>query len=203
MVRVRRKLSGFVLPYLADGLIGCEAFERREATTEIASGDKVCEVLLKLVVGIIMVALDGCFLDRPVHPLYLSIDPRVFHLSQSMLDAVLVTYAVKNMVKGVFVVGVVDAVHGHLCVVTRLRLDARLFVPPASRRARARGRPRRTGQRLPALARRLADPTTPWSTRAFTDWYGHGERHFEIGTACAVLSHPGWPIVPLALAYPA
>jgi hypothetical protein len=38
-----------------------------------------------------------------------------------------------------------DAVRRHVCMISRLRLDARLFAPAASRRLQAVGRPRRTG----------------------------------------------------------
>src|ERR671913_423861 len=45
------------------------------------------------------------------------------------------------------------AVRRHLAVVTRLRLDARLFAPPPPRTPRTIGRPRLVGERLPTLAR--------------------------------------------------
>ena len=98
---------------------------------------------------------------------------------------------------GFSAIDLLDAVRGHVCVVTRLRLDARLFVPAPPRRSGTRGRPRRTGERLPTLAQRLANPETPWSTHIVTDWYGQGERRVELATGCAVWSHPGRPIVPL------
>ena len=60
---------------------------------------------------------------------------------------------------GFSAIDLLDAVRAHVCVVTRLRLDARLFAPSAPRRSGTRGRPRRTGERLPTLAQRLADPT--------------------------------------------
>ena len=98
---------------------------------------------------------------------------------------------------GFSAIDLLDAVRGHVCVVTRLRLDARLFVPAPPRRSGTRGRPRRTGERLPTLAQRLADPATSWSTHIVTDWYGQGERRVELATGCAVWSHPGRPLVPL------
>src|ERR671917_1067192 len=49
------------------------------------------------------------------------------------------------------------AVRRHVVVVTRLRLDARLFEPPPARTPRTIGRPRLVGERLPTLARRLGD----------------------------------------------
>ena len=45
----------------------------------------------------------------------------------------------------------------HLCVVTRLRLDARLFAPPPPRDAAHDRAPPVDGARLPTLAQRLAD----------------------------------------------
>ena len=54
------------------------------------------------------------------------------------------------------VIELLAAVRHRLTMVTRLRLDARLFDPP--RRPGARGRRRVTGQRQPTLVQRLADP---------------------------------------------
>ena len=44
-----------------------------------------------------------------------------------------------------------DAVRRHICMISRLRLDARLFAPAAPRHPHAVGRPRCTGERLPTL----------------------------------------------------
>ncbi len=48
-------------------------------------------------------------------------------------------------------------------IVTRLRLDARLFAPPPPRVPQQTGRSRLVGTRLPTLAARLDDPTTIWT----------------------------------------
>jgi hypothetical protein len=53
------------------------------------------------------------------------------------------------------VVELLDAVRRRVVVVTRLRLDARLFAPPPPRTPRTIGRPRVVGARLPTLAQRL------------------------------------------------
>src|SRR5512134_2439803 len=58
----------------------------------------------------------------------------------------------------------IAAVRQHVCLVTRLRLDANLFAPAPARRAGQRGRLRRKGARLPKLAAVLADPKTVWSS---------------------------------------
>lgn len=83
------------------------------------------------------------------------------------------------------------AVRHHVCVITRLRLDARLFEPPAPRRHGTIGRPRILGERLPTLAQRLADPKTPWQRLQVGGWYGGGERLVEIISGTAIWHHPG------------
>jgi hypothetical protein len=65
-----------------------------------------------------------------------------------------------------------DAVRRHLTVITRLRLDARLFDPPPVRQPGQRGRPRVAGARQPTLAQRLTDPATRWRRVTVTSWYG-------------------------------
>lgn len=95
------------------------------------------------------------------------------------------------------VIDLLEAVRSRVCMVTRLRLDARLFTPALPRAAGTIGRPRRTGGRPPTLAQRLADPVTPWQPHTVVDWYGAGERCVELATGCAVWSHPGRPVVPV------
>jgi hypothetical protein len=89
------------------------------------------------------------------------------------------------------------AVRHRVCVVTRLRTDARLFDPAPPRRPGTIGRPRVIGQRQPTLARRLADPRTPWQATAVAGWYGGKDRRVEIATGTAMWHHPGLPVVPL------
>ncbi len=84
--------------------------------------------------------------------------------------------------------------------ITRLRLDAALFLPAPPRRKGQNGRPRKRGQRLPTLAHRLDDAATVWHTLTIPGWYhtakgspqrrpgGHGtsqERQVEIATGTA------------------
>ena len=89
------------------------------------------------------------------------------------------------------------AVRRRVCVVARLRLDARLFDPPPPRTSRTIGRPRVVGHRQPSLARRLADPSTPWRTVIVPGWYGGGDRAVEVASGTAAWHHPGLPVVPL------
>src|SRR5215217_2497270 len=89
------------------------------------------------------------------------------------------------------------AVRRRMIVVTRLRLDARLFAPPPPRTPRTIGRPRLVGDRLPTLAQRLGDPRTLWRRLVVGGWYGGGDRVVEACSGTALRHHPGMPVVPL------
>jgi DDE superfamily endonuclease len=95
------------------------------------------------------------------------------------------------------VLELLDAARRRVCVVTRLRLDARLFAPPPPRTPRTVGRPRVVGERLPTLARRLDDSRTHWRRLVVAGWYGGGERRVEACSGTALWHHPGLPVVPL------
>ena len=85
---------------------------------------------------------------------------------------------------------------GVTCV-TRLRLDAALYTPASPRQPKTLGRPRTKGERLPTLAKVLADQTTAWQRVVVPDWYGEGERVVEICSDTAVWRHAGLPVVPI------
>ena len=81
--------------------------------------------------------------------------------------------------------------------VTRLRLDARLFLPAPPRRPGTNGRPRLKGERLPLLSAALTDATTVWQRVTVAGWYGEGPRDIDLASGTAVWHHPGMPLVPL------
>jgi DDE superfamily endonuclease len=83
-----------------------------------------------------------------------------------------------------------NSVRRRVCMITRLRLDARLFNPPPRRRRGRMGRPRVVGRRQPTLATRLASRTTCWRRYKVTGWYGRSERLVEIVSNTAVWYHP-------------
>jgi hypothetical protein len=89
------------------------------------------------------------------------------------------------------VIELLAAVRHRLTMITRLRLDARLFDPPPPRRPGARGRRRVTGRRQPTLVQRLADPASRWGRVTVSQWYGDGRRELDILTGTAVWDHPG------------
>jgi hypothetical protein len=82
-------------------------------------------------------------------------------------------------------------------MVTRLRLDAGLYEPPPERKPGTLGRPRKKGDRLPTLQKRLTDPQTEWKRRTVSRWYGEGEREIEMASGTAVWYHTGQPVVPI------
>jgi hypothetical protein len=84
-----------------------------------------------------------------------------------------------------------------ITVVTRLRLDARLFAPAPPRRAGQRGRPAVVGQRLPGLAQRTTAATTVWTACTVAHWDHRGERTVEVASDTAVWYHGGLPPVPI------
>jgi DDE superfamily endonuclease len=83
------------------------------------------------------------------------------------------------------------AVRQQLTVITRLRLDARLFDPPPPRHPGQRGRPRVSGARQPTLAQRLTSPTTRWRRVTIAHWYGGQDRRLAITSGTALWYHPG------------
>jgi len=84
-----------------------------------------------------------------------------------------------------------------IAIVTRLRLDAALYDPAPPRQPGQQGRPRKKGQRLPALTARVGDPATAWALITVASWYGEGPRVVEIASDTAVWYHSGLPPVPI------
>src|SRR5919107_600136 len=79
----------------------------------------------------------------------------------------------------------------HLCLISRLRLDAGLYAPAPPRMPGTRGRPRVKGARQPSLKERLANPTTRWHRVSLNGWYGRTEQRLHIASGTALWHHPG------------
>ena len=90
-----------------------------------------------------------------------------------------------------------DALRRHLCVITRLRLDAALYEPAPERLPGQKGRPRTKGARLPKLETVLEDSRTRWEKVTAKQWYGEGERELEINSGTCVWKSNGKPAVPI------
>ena len=92
-----------------------ESPEGLQAATVIVGIDEVVEVGCQLGMAVVMVAFDGRFLDRSIHPFDLTVGPGMLDLGQPVLDVMLVADPVEDVVEGVFVVrhvGELDAVVG-------------------------------------------------------------------------------------------
>jgi len=90
-------------------------------------------------------------------------------------------------------IDLIAALHRHVCLITRLRIDASLFAPAPPRRAGQLGRPRVKGKRLPTFKAVLADPKTVWVPITVTEWYGGKPRKLEIVSDTAVWYNSGLP----------
>jgi len=90
-----------------------------------------------------------------------------------------------------------NAGRARVTVVTRLRLDARLFAPPPPRRPQQKGRPPLVGGRLPNLSCHVEDPRAVWTPLAVSHWYSEQDRPVEILTQTAIWYSTGFPPVPI------
>src|ERR1035438_3938079 len=88
------------------------------------------------------------------------------------------------------------AVGKHVCVVTRLRLDANLFDFPPTKR-KGRGRPPIKGKPHKKLSALLKDRKVSWKRCRISLWYGRTNRLVEIATGTAIWYHSGLPPVPI------
>jgi hypothetical protein len=91
----------------------------------------------------------------------------------------------------------IAAVRHHVCLITRLRLDASLFEPAPERQPNKPGRPALKGKRRPKLSAVLADPTTVWTQITLMDWYGGQTRALEYVSNTAVWYSSGHPPAPI------
>lgn len=90
------------------------------------------------------------------------------------------------------------ALAGRATLISRLRLDASLYAPPAERHARTQGRPAQKGRALPKLSALLAHPETRWQRITAPIWYG-GQigKPLEIASGVALWYRRGTPPRPI------
>lgn len=86
LVRVCDELARVIWPCFADGFVGREAAERLQPTSEVVGGDEVGEMLAKQIMRLVIVALDGRFLDGAVHAFDLAVGTWVARFGQPMFD---------------------------------------------------------------------------------------------------------------------
>ena len=107
----------FLLPTCTDELEGREALEGLQAFGEVVGYQERVQVFFELLMGLVMIALNGGLLERAVHPLDLSIPirPGMVRLGEAVINAVLSAHAVEDMDTRELVllaVGELDAVIG-------------------------------------------------------------------------------------------
>ena len=81
-------------------------------------------------------------------------------------------------------------------LVAHLRLDARLYAPPAAPVSGKRGPKAKKGARLPSLAERLVDPATQWRWVTIP-WYGSEKKTVQITSGTGLWHRSGGLPVPL------
>lgn len=72
-------------------------------------------MLLEMLMGLVVIPFHSCILERSVHPLYLTIRPRMVGSRQPMFDAVLMAHSVEDVRKRelvFFTVGELNTVVG-------------------------------------------------------------------------------------------
>ena len=86
-----------------------------------------------------------------------------------------------------------DAVKSKVCMITPLRLDARLFDPPSINPPGKRGPKPRIGARQLTLAQRLTHPQNQWRKIEIPKWYGHTKKSMLVSTGIAVWYKSSFP----------
>src|SRR5271170_6205310 len=89
------------------------------------------------------------------------------------------------------------AVRGHVCMITRLRLDANLFRPAPKRRPGQRGRSPLKGRALPKLSAVLKNKKTIWTSVVVSQWYNARQRRLLVATGTALWYRAGIAPVPI------
>lgn len=97
MDRVEIESLWFGCPDFADVFVGGEALEGPEPLGKVVGYYEVAEMTPKLVMGLVVEALNRGFLDGPVHPFDLAIGPRVSRFGQAMIDVILGAGKFKGM----------------------------------------------------------------------------------------------------------
>ena len=94
---IENKSIGLVLPGFTDEFVDRKTAEGLQPFGEVVGGEKVNQVGTELCVAVVVVALNGGFLDGAVHALDLSVGPRMIGLSQAMVDALPKTDPIKRV----------------------------------------------------------------------------------------------------------
>lgn len=90
-----------------------------------------------------------------------------------------------------------DAVRQRVCLISPIRLDARLFDEPKKNPPGKRGPKPRYGTRQMTLKKRLTDRRIKWKEIIIPDWYGQKNKKMLITSGKSIWYKSSFPTVPL------
>jgi hypothetical protein len=101
MAWVDGKAFRLFLPAFADVLIRRKAFERFESFRKIIGHQKSMQMLFQVTMALVVILFDGGLFERTVHPFHVAIGPGVVGFGQPVVNPVVLTDAIKDVVKGI------------------------------------------------------------------------------------------------------
>jgi hypothetical protein len=101
MVQINGKSFQLFLPASVDVFIRGKAFERFESFREVIGHQEGLQMLFQVVMGLVVIRFHGGVSRRVVHAFDLAIGPGMVGFGESMVDAVLPTDAITDMLKGI------------------------------------------------------------------------------------------------------
>jgi hypothetical protein len=115
MAWMKRKAFWLFLPASADVVIRGESFERFEALCEVIGHKEGLQMCFQAVMGLVVIRFHRGVFARAVHACHLAMRPGMVGFGEPMVDARLLTDAIKDLLTGVDIalaVGEWDAVIG-------------------------------------------------------------------------------------------
>ena len=97
MDRIEPELIRIFCPAFANEFVRGETSQGFEALGEVVGYQEGCEMLTKLIVGLIVVAAHRCFFHGAVHALNLTVGPGMVRFGEPVLDAVFLAAHIEHM----------------------------------------------------------------------------------------------------------
>jgi hypothetical protein len=99
MVPICGKAFWLFVPVLTEVLISGESLKRFESLGEVIGHQEAMQMLFQMVMGLVVILFHGGLFERAVHAFYLAIRPGMVGFGQSMVDAILLTDTIKDMME--------------------------------------------------------------------------------------------------------
>jgi NAD dependent epimerase/dehydratase family enzyme len=99
MVRIDGKAFRLFVPALTAVLISGESLKRFESLGEVIGHQEALQMFFQVVMSLVVILFHGGVFERAVHAFYLAIGPGVVGFGQSMVDAILLTDTIKEMME--------------------------------------------------------------------------------------------------------